>query len=413
MIAQTVLYHSLNKRRAFEHAGDPPFYLTISKFNRLASLISPVRFPSPLTTATIALLFCCALRLIIGPSLFEPSGTLLAYALEIRALRVIVAVTVGAALAASGVLLQTLVRNDLASPDLVGASSGASLALITGAFVSRVLNIPVGLDSALASRLLVATTGAIIALLIVAGLAGKRSPGKKGLANLIPASLDPATLILGGVMVSIIASAVIALVDHLMQAAGQVRAADLGGLLLGTIRDDIGWFTAAASLLLTVAVISSWAGKARQLDAMLLDDDQASSAGVRVAMLRAMLFLSCGTLAAVAVVLAGPIAFIGLLGPHAARMLLAGAARTAVATPAALFSPGARGTFSNPDIARALHGKLLVLAAILGATLMVLADAAARTLNLGTGRLPTGVLTSLVGGALFIALLRRRMARGA
>jgi len=365
--------------------------------------------PPLLLLASLVLVLCCALRLIIGPSLFDAGGTFLAWALETRALRVLVAVTVGAALAASGVLLQTLVRNDLASPDLVGVSSGASLALITAAFVSRILNIPTELETALASRLLVATIGAIVALFLVAGLAGRRTPGARGLGNLIPASLDPAALILGGVMVSIIASAAIALVDHLMQAAGQVRAADLGGLLLGTIRDDIGWFTGAASLLLTVAIISSWAGKARQLDAMLLDDDQAAGVGVRVATLRGLLFLCCGTLAAVAVVLAGPIAFVGLLGPHAARMLLAGAAHRGLETGG--HETGGRGAAANLDIAQAMHGKLLVLAAILGATLMVLADAAARALDLGTGRLPTGVLTSLVGGALFIALLRRRMAK--
>ena len=355
---------------------------------------------SLLLLAGLALVLCCVMRLIIGESLFDPQGNFLAWALEIRGLRVLVAVTVGAALAASGVLLQTLVRNDLASPDLVGASSGASLALISAAFVSRVLKIPQGVETALSSRLLVASIGAVAALLIVASLAGRRAWGRSWLGNLVPASLDPTALILGGVMVSIIASAAIALVDHLMQAAGQVRAADLGGLLLGTIRDDVGWFTGAASLLFTVVIVSSWAGKARQLDAMLLDDDQAAGVGVRVAMLRGLLFLCCGTLAAVAVVLAGPIAFVGLLGPHAARMLLAGAARRGGATEI------------NPDIARAMHGELLVLAAILGATLMVLADAAARALDLGTGRLPTGVLTSLVGGAMFIVLLRRRMARG-
>ncbi len=369
--------------------------------------------PPLLLLAGLVLVLCCALRLIIGPSLFDADGTFLAWALETRALRVLVAVTVGAALAASGVLLQTLVRNDLASPDLVGASSGASLALISAAFVSRILKIPAELETALASRLVVATLGAIVALILVASLAGRRTPGARGLGKLIPASLDPAALILGGVMVSIIASAAIALVDHLMQAAGQVRAADLGGLLLGTIRDDVGWFTGAASLLLTIAIVSSWSGRARQLDAMLLDDDQAAGVGLRVGTIRGLLFLCCGTLAAVAVVLAGPIAFVGLLGPHAARMLLAGeAGRVRRGHETGGQDAASRTAATKPDIAEAMHGKLLVLAAVLGAMLMVLADAAARGLDLGTGRLPTGVLTSLVGGAMFIALLRRRMASG-
>ena len=86
--------------------------------------------------ACLALGLCVAARLLTGPTLFAADGTLLGYVLEIRAQRALVAAAVGGALAVSGVLLQTLVRNDLASPDLVGASSGASLSLIAAAFAA-------------------------------------------------------------------------------------------------------------------------------------------------------------------------------------------------------------------------------------------------------------------------------------
>lgn len=352
--------------------------------------------------ACLALGLCVAARLLTGPTLFAADGTLLGYVLEIRAQRALVAAAVGGALAVSGVLLQTLVRNDLASPDLVGASSGASLSLIAAAFVARAVGVPPAVEQFLGSRLLIASIGAVAALVLVATLAsgGRSWSGTRGsgrprfIERLMPGSLDTGALVLAGVMVSIIASAAVTLVDHLMQAAGQPRAADLGGLLLGSVRDDVGWTSAAGAALLVIIVAWVWAANGRKLDAMLLDDEQARSIGLAVGRIRGLLFLSCGLLAALAVVLAGPIAFIGLLAPHSARLLLA---RAGVAS-------GLRPALG------AMHGPLVVLAGLLGASLLVLADVAARLVDLGSGRLPTGVLTSLVGGVFFLGLLRRRIA---
>ena len=103
---------------------------------------------------------------------------------------------------------------------------------------------------------------------------------------------------------------------------------------------------------------------------------------VRLGALRAGLFVMSGALAAGSVVLAGPIGFVGLVCPHLARLL------------------------SGPS-----HRTLVVGSALLGAGAIVAADAGVKLIDLGAGRMPLGVLTALVGGPVFIALLRREMLR--
>jgi iron complex transport system permease protein len=103
---------------------------------------------------------------------------------------------------------------------------------------------------------------------------------------------------------------------------------------------------------------------------------------VRLGALRATLFLLAGALSAGSVLLAGPIGFVGLVCPHLAR-LLGGAA----------------------------HRPLVVSSALLGGAVIVLADVGVRMIDLGAGRMPIGVLTALIGGPVFIALLRREIRR--
>lgn len=342
-----------------------------------------------------ALLLFAVARLLVGPSLLDDQGRLLRWAIELRAQRVLTAVTVGAALGLGGVLLQTLVRNPLASPDLVGASAGAGLALITSVYLASILGLSGALAAFAGSRLVVAGLGAGVTLLLVWRLAASGAAGAPGRVSrtadsILGRSVDPTALVLGGVMLSIVAGACIALVDHLMQAAGIPRAADVSALLLGSIRDDSSPLLTGGCLLLCAAMVVGWARAARTLDGLLLSDEEAAMLGINLSRTRTLLFLCSGTLASIAVVLAGPIAFVGLLGPHASRLLLArfGARRS-----------------SAP-----LHEAHLVLAPVLGACCLLLADIAARLLDFGSGRLPTGILTSLVGGPVFLYLLRSRSA---
>jgi iron complex transport system permease protein len=113
-----------------------------------------------------------------------------------------------------------------------------------------------------------------------------------------------------------------------------------------------------------------------------MSEDEARSVGVRLGALRTTLFLLAGALSAGSVLLAGPIGFVGLVCPHLGRLL------------------------GGPS-----HRLLVVNSCILGGAVIVLADAGVRLIDLGAGRMPLGVLTALIGGPVFIAMLRREMLR--
>ena len=123
---------------------------------------------------------------------------------------------------------------------------------------------------------------------------------------------------------------------------------------------------------------------ARAMDVASLSDAEAMSLGVRLNRLRTVLFLAATVLAAGAVVLAGPIAFVGLIAPHLARLAL-----------------GPR------------HGPLLIGAALIGAGLVVAADtvSALLALKLGIGRMPIGIFTAMLGGPAFLWMLRPHLGR--
>ncbi len=282
-----------------------------------------------------------------------------------RAGRVLVGVVVGAALALAGVLLQCLLRNPLASPDLLGLASGAGLGVMLAVYAGFLMGLgiadPGGLSGGVA-----AVVGALAAL-AVAWIAASR----RGV-------LDPIMLVLVGVVVSIVCSAIMTVVKHLLPDQGVAA----GRLLLGSIRDDatgrevgiIGGLTLLGVIGATLA--------GRTLDAMSLGEDEARSVGVPVGRVRTALFISSGILAAGSVVLAGPVGFVGLICPHLVRL------------------------WTGPT-----HRTLVPLAAMAGAALVVGADTLVRVIDLGSGRLPITVLTSLVGGPMLVWMLRREATR--
>lgn len=275
---------------------------------------------------------------------------------ELRLLGAACAVTVGAALGVAGVLLQSLVRNPLASPDLLGLSAGASLAVVLSEpAVSGVW------------RAGPATVGAGAALGVVFAL----SRGRAG--------LDRTGVVLTGVVVAVTCGAATALVRHLRP--GITIGADRA--LVGAISDDATWVQVGAAGGVTVLGVLVALLLARGLDAAALSDDEAASVGVAVGRLRVVTFVLSGVLSAAAVVLAGPVGFVGLIAPHAVR-LLAG--------------PG--------------HRVLLPGALLAGAGFVCAADALTRVLATGSGRLPLGVVTALLGGPVFLWLLNRTLRRG-
>ncbi|MDX2132825.1 MAG: iron ABC transporter permease [Planctomycetota bacterium] len=317
--------------------------------------------PAPTVLLLGALLLgAVALRLAIGRA---PGGGLTwsFESLDLRGARVGAGMVVGGCLGLAGVFLQSLLRNVLASPDILGLASGSGLGVMIAAYVGYLG----GQGLASADVLGVSTAGAAVAGALVALALVYALSVRRGV-------LDPITLVLVGVGVSIMASAGTMIVRHLLPDQGESAAR----LLLGSIRDAGWWEIGAAGLALAGGLAVGCVG-ARAMDVASLSEDEARSAGVRLGRLRGVLFVASGVLTAASVVLAGPVGFVGLVCPHVVRLLAGPGHRTLV--------PGS------------------VLA---GAALVVGCDVLVRAVDLGAGHLPLGALTSLIGAPVLIGMLR-------
>lgn len=309
----------------------------------------------------ILAVFLALARLMVSYSLGWPSDPLI---LELRLVTVLSAITVGVCLSVSGVMLQSLLRNPLASPYILGLAAGAALGV-------GVVQLGLGPDSIVrrVSEPVAAVTGSILALLLVYRLSLRR-----GL-------IDPMSMLLVGVMISVIASALLMLVQFMMG-----RDADLLlRWMMGRIAPETPPMLVIGGLALSMAALGGCLRWSRALDAASLSDDEAASVGVDLRRLRVGMFLIAGSLTAVSVLLAGPVGFVGLIAPHLARLIV-----------------GPR------------HAALLLGSALIGAALLLAADTAVQLIPhlpwvpQPRGLLPVGILTSAIGGPVFIYLLRRR-----
>lgn len=269
--------------------------------------------------------------------------------LELRAPRVAAGYACGGLLALAGALMQTLFRNPLAEPYLLGVSGGAGLLALLGMVAGL----------AWPWVLLLAFAGSLLALLLAAALGGRM------LAR------DHTPLLLAGVMLAAGFGALIALVLSL------TPAEQLPGMLF-FLMGDLAWTHHPAGLwiALLVAVGTAWR-LGRRLDVLQLTPLKAASLGVAVAPTRWLLFGLAGLCTALVVAQAGSIGFVGLMVPHALRR-----------------------------IGLTAHRVLLPAAALTGGSLLVLADALARTV-IAPRELPVGVLTALIGVPLMLWLLRK------
>ena len=276
---------------------------------------------------------------------------------EIRLPRTLLALGVGAALGLSGAALQGLLRNPLADPSLVGASQGAALGAATffyfGIFASF---------GAIASAI-AGLIGAIIALFIMLFLAG---------------SGRPALVIMAGLAVSTIAGAALAVVLNF--APNPYALQELVFWLLGSVANR--GMDSLVILLPALIIGSILIWQQRQLLAGLsLGDKVAESMGLSVARGSQIIVLGSAMLVGSAVSVAGAIGFVGLLVPHLVRPLVN----------------------SRPD-------KILIPSALLGASLVCLADIVVRMLPPGK-ELKLGVLTSLIGAPFFVWLVWKERKR--
>lgn len=274
---------------------------------------------------------------------------------------------IGAALAAAGVAYQAILRNPLADPYLLGVSSGASLLAyawqlpVFAVFVNGLgLLGPISEETA-------SFIGALAAVCIVLGLAGRRG------------RLEPVTLLLVGVIVNAVNGSVFLLINAMVQQLPG-NGGPMGFLVGGiqSITREQRW-SALGFIAAGWIVLMYFSG---QLNVAGLDDGEAESLGVRIHRLRWLTLIVASLMTAAAVAISGPIGFVGLVCPHVGRLIV------------------------GPD-----QRRLLPVSTAIGAILLMLADALCRYLS-GEGMLgnllPVGVLTGLLGGPFFLVLLWRK-----
>jgi iron complex transport system permease protein len=271
--------------------------------------------------------------------------------------RALVAAACGAGLGLSGVILQSLLRNPLADPFVLGVSSGAS----TGAVLVGVLGLgggAIGLSGG-------AFIGALAAFGFVLLLARFSTAGTAG-------------VILAGVASTQLFSALTSLVVFAFADSDETRGVMFW--LLGSL-EGMRWNDVTLSACVVVASAIVCLMSARSLDAFAFGEDVAASLGIHVTRTRLVLLIVTALLTATLVSIAGAIGFVGLVLPHAARLMF-----------------GQR------------HSRVIPATIVLGAVFMVWVDAASRVVFAPTP-LPVGVGTALVGVPVFVALLLRGRAR--
>jgi iron complex transport system permease protein len=275
---------------------------------------------------------------------------------SIRLPRLTLGALTGGALALAGTGYQGLFRNPLADPYLVGVASGAGL----GAVLAFVLPLPAGLYG-LGIVQVMAFLGALGAVGLVYAMAWRGRGAPTG------------TLILSGVAVAALANAG---TSYLLYRHGE-RLQTVYGWLLGGLNSAT-WSDAAliAPAILASALILILHG--RVLNALQLGEEQTASVGVNVERARLLIVCAATLATAAAVSVSGLIGFVGLIVPHAARMLFG-----------------------------ADHRRLLPVSALLGAAFLVTADAGARSMP-GVSELPVGVVTAACGAPFFLMLLHLR-----
>jgi iron complex transport system permease protein len=321
--------------------------LVVATLIALAAALCIGRFPIPVSQL---------IDLLLGrPGGGEPAAIAKAQAVlwQIRGPRVLASAIVGACLAASGVALQSVFRNPLAAPDLLGVSAGSGLGAVLGIFLGwTVAGIQAG-----------AFFGGLVAVGAV-WLVGARLPLRDKVLSLV----------LTGVAIGSLLGALIAMVKMLADPYTQLPAITFW--LLGSFASiepgDLRWLASLGALGIVPIVALRW-----RADVLALSDDEVRALGVRLGVLRAALILGATLATATSVAAAGIIGWVGLVVPHAARLLVG-----------------------------AVFSRVLPVAMLIGALLMIVIDTLGR--SIASAEVPPGVLTALVGApALFLLMLRR------
>ncbi len=333
------------------------FYLVVLPALALALVAGIVIGSTPLAWSTVIRV----LAMKVLPGVVDPAGLApadIAIVWLIRLPRVLVAAVVGAGLATAGAIMQGLFRNPLAEPSLTGVGPGAVLgaviAFVSGWSTTSVVALPMA-----------AIVAALLSLFLVYAIA------TRGGATPIT------TLLLAGIAVGSFLSAVSSLLLSLNIVTWQV-AQDIVFWMMGGLESRTWahvWLSAPFVLLGFAAAIV----QTRTLDLLLLGEDSAAALGVDIEAAKRLLVFTAALLTGASVAVAGMVGFVGLIVPHATRLLL------------------------GPS-----HRTLIPASAIGGATFLVCCDLLARTVR-PPAEIRLGVVTALCGAPFFLFLLLRRL----
>lgn len=277
---------------------------------------------------------------------------------DLRLPRTVIALAAGTALGLAGALMQVLTRNPLAEPGILGVNAGAAFAVVLAIVLLGAASPLVFVGASL--------LGAFVATLAVFMI------GTLGAGVITPERLTLAGVALGAVLAG-------------LTAAFRLSNPREYSILLVWESGDLsqrGWETALPALPVVVAGVVLALALSGPMNALTLGEDMAASLGADVQRTRFLMVLAVTLLAGSATALAGPIVFLGLMAPHVARWVV------------------------GPDQTR-----LLPLAALLSAAIMVLADVLARVVR-WPGEVPVGIVSALIGAPVLILLVRRRRASG-
>ena len=304
---------------------------------------------------TLVFIVCLLVSMLIGPHWINPldmSKIEISILTELRVPRVLFSAIIGAMLGLSGSVYQLTLKNPLADSFTTGAASSSAL----GAVLAISIGMPVELISVFAFA-----TG-ISGLLIVYRM------------SLTAGKINPVTMILAGVVMNIIASAIISFSKYYFEdSLNSIVYWLMGGIFMVT------WARLSVCVVLFVLVFIYFNRNAMKLNVLALDEHSAQSMGINVQQLRTIVFVLSTLLVAVAVSFSGIIGFVGLIVPHISRSLF--------------------GSDMKNNI---------FYSSLFGAFLLTISDTLSRVIIPGGAELPVGILTALFGGLFFFYLLKRR-----
>lgn len=272
---------------------------------------------------------------------------------QMRTPRMFAAIAVGAALSVAGALMQGVTRNPLADPGLLALMNGASFGVVVGAGwfgISSDAWIPA-----------MAALGALLAASLVFAI-----------TLAAPNRGEPAVLLLAGAAVSALLGAMVSVTNLLNEESFSIFRIWLSGAITNTAAQKLPIALPWLGVGLLIALLS-----ARQVTALSMGQEAATGLGVNTRALSAKLLLSVVILTASAVSIAGPLGFVGLVVPHAVRLIVGSDYR-----------------------------RIIPFSAVFGAVFLLVVDCVARTI-LAPTEIATGVVTSMLGAPLFLWLVRR------